>query len=177
MKLAPLRGCVFGSVRTRVPTGPLPTWGPSSEKAARRKLPTDSDPLSQCHLCIHEPVFQGAPRRCSLVNMVRSIRCRGCQGDRPLASLQPGKPEDAVGVPPVDDPYPPTSREGGVRPFGSLGPGGRGPRARRVRCSARCGPARRVVQQPKARKEKRLSDGALTRSAVDSRSVLPFYLH
>ena len=64
------------------------------------------------------------PAGVSLVNMVRSIRCRGCQGDRPLASLQPGKPEDAVGVPPVDDPYPPTSREGGVRPFGSVGPGG-----------------------------------------------------
>ena len=44
------------------------------------------------------------------------------------------------------------SREGGVRPFASVWPGGRGPRPRRVRCSARCGLARRVVQQPKARK-------------------------
>ena len=106
------------------------------------------------------------PAGVSLVNMVRSIRCRGCQGDRPLASLQPGKPEDAVGVPPVDDPYPPTSREGGVRPFGSVGPGGRGPRARRVRCSARCGPARRVVQQPKARK-------AVGRRGVDPAPQFP----
>ena len=32
-----------------------------------------------------------------------------------------------------------------VRPFGSVWPGGRGPRARRVRCAARCGPARHVV--------------------------------